>query len=112
VVDQQRLAEGLGGNDGDEVIQEEAGESTHDSDSDAMDKLSDSASLSFGSDTDFLSDTYVIVDPEVKRNGTVVLESLLHPAAIMNIMARLSWMRSLLSKRCSFRRSLGQGKVV
>jgi hypothetical protein len=54
-----------------------------------MDKSSDSASLSFSSDTDFLSDTYVIVDPEVKRNGTVVLESLLHPAVIMNIMAFL-----------------------
>jgi hypothetical protein len=65
VVDQQRPAEGPGGGDG--VVQEEAGESTHDSDSDAMDKSSDSASLSFGSDTDFLSDTYVIVDPEVKR---------------------------------------------
>jgi hypothetical protein len=47
------------------------------------------SSLSFGSDTDFLSDTYVIVDPEVERNGTVVLGSLLHPAAIMNIMAIL-----------------------
>jgi hypothetical protein len=86
VVYQQRPAEGPGGGDGDGVVQEEAGESTHDSDSDDMDKSSDSASLSFGSDTDFLSDTYVIVDPEVKRNGMVVLESLLHSAAIMNIM--------------------------
>jgi hypothetical protein len=89
VVDQQRPAEGPGGGDGDGVVQEEAGESMHDSDSDAMDKSSDSSSLSFDSDTDFLSDTYVIVDPEVKRNGRVVLESLLHPAAIMNIMAIL-----------------------
>jgi hypothetical protein len=36
-----------------------------------------------------LSDVYVIVDPEAERNGTVVLESLLRPAAIMNIMAIL-----------------------
>jgi hypothetical protein len=36
-----------------------------------------------------LSNTYVIVDPEVKRNGTVVLESLLRPATIVNIMAIL-----------------------
>jgi hypothetical protein len=89
VVDQQHTAGGPVGGDGDGVVQEEAGESTHDSDADAMDKSSDSASLSFGSDTDFLSDIYVIVDPEVERNGTVVLESLLHPAAIMNIMAIL-----------------------
>jgi hypothetical protein len=75
-----------GGGDGDEIIQEEAGESTHDSDSDTVDKSVDSASLSFGSDTDFLSDTYVIIDPEVKRNGTVVLESLLRPATIQDIM--------------------------
>jgi hypothetical protein len=70
VVDQQHPAGGPGGGDGYGVIQKEAGESTHDSDSDAdsdaMDKSSDSASLSFGSDTDFLSDTYVIVDPEIR----------------------------------------------
>jgi hypothetical protein len=94
VVDQQRPAESPVGGNGDGVVQEEAGESTHDSYSDAMDKSSDSASLSFGSDTDFLSDTYVIVDPEVKRNGTGVLESLLHPAAIMNIMAILDGERA------------------
>jgi hypothetical protein len=86
VVDQQRPAGGPVGGDGDEVVQEEAGESTHDSDAD---KSSDSASLSFGSDTDLLSDVYVIVDPEVERNGMVVLESLLRPAAIMNILAIL-----------------------
>jgi hypothetical protein len=42
VVDQQRPAGGPVGGDGDGVVQEEAGESTHDSDSDAMDKSSDS----------------------------------------------------------------------
>jgi hypothetical protein len=51
--------------------------------------LGDSASLSFGSDTDFLSDTYVIIDLEVKRNGTVVLGSFLGPAAIRDIMLML-----------------------
>jgi hypothetical protein len=86
VVDQQCQAGGPEGGNDDEVVQEKSGESTHDSDAD---KSSDSASLSFVSDTDFLSDVYVIVDPEVATNGTVVLESLLHPAAIKNIMAIL-----------------------
>jgi hypothetical protein len=39
-------------------------------------------SLSFGSDTDFLSDTYVILDAEVKRNGKIALTSLLRPRTI------------------------------
>jgi hypothetical protein len=89
VVDQQRPAQVPGGGHGDEIIQEEAGESTRDSDSDPIDKSGDSAALSFGSDTDFMSDTYVIIDPEVERNGTVVLESLLGPAAIQDIMSIL-----------------------
>jgi hypothetical protein len=38
--------------------------------------------LSFGSDTDYLSDTYVILDAEVKRNGSIALASLLRPGAI------------------------------
>jgi hypothetical protein len=39
-------------------------------------------SLSFGSDTDYLSDTYVILDAEVKRNGSIALGSLLRPGVI------------------------------
>jgi hypothetical protein len=37
-------------------------------------------SLSFGSDTEFMADMYTIVDAEVRENGSLVLESLLHPS--------------------------------
>jgi hypothetical protein len=37
------------------------------------------ASLSLGSDTEYLAKTYVIVDPEVERNGCLKVESLLEP---------------------------------
>jgi hypothetical protein len=33
------------------------------------------ASLSFGSDTEYLAETYVIVDPEVEQNGSLEMES-------------------------------------
>jgi hypothetical protein len=36
-------------------------------------------SLSFSSDTEDLAETYVIVDPEVERNGSLAMESLLRP---------------------------------
>jgi hypothetical protein len=39
-------------------------------------------SLSFGSDSNYLSDTYVILDAEASRNGSIALGSLLRPGAI------------------------------
>jgi hypothetical protein len=33
------------------------------------------ASLSFGSDTEYVTEMYVIVDPEVERNGSLEMES-------------------------------------
>jgi hypothetical protein len=37
------------------------------------------ASLSLGSDTEYLERTYVIADPKVERNGSLAMESLLEP---------------------------------
>jgi hypothetical protein len=37
------------------------------------------ASLRLGSDTEYLAKTYVIVDPEVERNGSLKIRSLLEP---------------------------------
>jgi hypothetical protein len=48
-----------------------------------------SASLSFGSDTDYLSDTYVIIDAEVKTNGLLETGSLLPPEIIQTIALAL-----------------------
>jgi hypothetical protein len=48
-----------------------------------------SASFSFGSDTDYLSDTYVIIDAEVKRNGSLETGSLLPPGIIQTITLAL-----------------------
>jgi hypothetical protein len=45
-----------------------------------------SASLSFGSDTDYLSDTYVIINAKVKRDGSLETGSLLPPGIIQTIM--------------------------
>jgi hypothetical protein len=47
-------------------------------------------SLSFGSDSEFMSDMYTIVDAEVRENGSLVLESLLHPGVIQDITATLA----------------------
>jgi hypothetical protein len=52
------------------------------SDSDKPSNSEGNHSLSFGSDTDYLSVTYVILDAEVKRNGSIALASLLRPGAI------------------------------
>jgi hypothetical protein len=46
-------------------------------------------SLSFGSDSEFMSDMYTIVDAEVRKNGSLVLESLLHPGLIQDVTATL-----------------------
>jgi hypothetical protein len=43
-------------------------------------------SLSFGSDTEYLARMYVIVDSEVKRNGSLALGSLLRQGAIEMVM--------------------------
>jgi hypothetical protein len=61
------------GDDDDELLSKDAS------------SLDGSRSLSFGSDTEFLSDTYVIVDPEVKRNGTFIPGSLLRPGVIQEV---------------------------
>jgi hypothetical protein len=47
-------------------------------------------SLSFGSDTEFMADMYTIVDAEVRENGLLVLESLLHPGIIQDVTATLA----------------------
>jgi hypothetical protein len=47
-------------------------------------------SLSFGSDSEFMSDMYTIVDAEVRKNGSLVLESLLRPGIIQDITATLA----------------------
>jgi hypothetical protein len=44
-----------------------------------------SSSLSYGSDTDYFSDLYVITDAEVKKNGLLVLASLLRPGIIQDV---------------------------
>jgi hypothetical protein len=46
--------------------------------------------LSFGSDTEFMADMYTIVDAEVRENGLLVLESLLHPGIIQDVTATLA----------------------
>jgi hypothetical protein len=70
-------------------------------------------SLSFGSDTDFLSDSYIIMDPEVKRNGTVVFGSLLRPGIIQNFSQTLD--EEVVEKTVFFpvftRYFLAKGKV-
>jgi hypothetical protein len=48
-----------------------------------------SASLSFGSDTEYLSDTYVIIDAKVKRNGSLATGSLLPLGIIQTITLAL-----------------------
>jgi hypothetical protein len=48
-----------------------------------------SVSLSFGSDTDYLSDTYVIINAEVKRNGSLETGSLLLPGIIQTVTLAL-----------------------
>jgi hypothetical protein len=47
------------------------------------------ASLSFGSDTEYLAETYFIADSEVKRNGSLALGSLLLPETIEMVMLEL-----------------------
>jgi hypothetical protein len=47
-------------------------------------------SLIFGPDSEFMSDMYTIVDAEVKKNGSLVLESLLRPGKIQDIKATLA----------------------
>jgi hypothetical protein len=47
------------------------------------------ASLSFGSDTEYLAETYVIVDSEVKQNGSLEMGSLLRPGIIRAVMSAL-----------------------
>jgi hypothetical protein len=46
--------------------------------------------LSFGSDTEFMADMYTIVDAEVRENGSLVSESLLHPGIIQDVTATLA----------------------
>jgi hypothetical protein len=44
-----------------------------------------SSLLSYGSDTDYFSDLYVIMDAKVKKNGLLVLASLLRPGIIQDV---------------------------
>jgi hypothetical protein len=44
-----------------------------------------SSLLSYGSDTDYLSDLYVITDADVKKNGLLVLPSVLRPGNIQDV---------------------------
>jgi hypothetical protein len=75
---------------------------------------SNSSSLRFGSDTDFLLDMYAIIDSEVKRDGSVVLGSLLCLGAIQQVTQLLEaepqerrvmfpvFMRYFLARRRAF----------
>jgi hypothetical protein len=47
------------------------------------------ASLSFGSDTEYLSETYVVVDSELKINGSIGMGSLLRPGSIKAVTSAL-----------------------
>jgi hypothetical protein len=47
------------------------------------------ASLSFGSDTEYLADTYVIIDSEMKRNGSLAIGSLLQQGIIKVVTSAL-----------------------
>jgi hypothetical protein len=47
------------------------------------------ASLSFGSDTEYLAETYVIVDSEVELNGSLTMGSLLRPGMIKAVTSAL-----------------------
>jgi hypothetical protein len=46
-------------------------------------------SLSFGSDTEYLAERYVIVDPEVKQNGLLEIKDLLQPEIIGAVTSKL-----------------------
>jgi hypothetical protein len=73
-----------GGEKGEEAVDNRSRRSSNSSSSPTS-----MASLSLGSDTDFLSDSYVIMDPEAKRNGTVVFASLVSPGMIQNLTQTL-----------------------
>jgi hypothetical protein len=47
------------------------------------------ASLSFGSDTEYLSETYVVINSEVKINGSLAMGSLLSPGIIEAVTSAL-----------------------
>jgi hypothetical protein len=47
-------------------------------------------SLSFGLDSEFMSDMYTIFDADVRKNRSLVLESLLHPGIIQDVTATLA----------------------
>jgi hypothetical protein len=53
-------------------------------------------SLSFGSDTKYLSETYVIIDAEVKRQGSLTMGSLQQQEIITAIMLSLDEQAPLL----------------
>jgi hypothetical protein len=71
--------------DPDPDVAEAAGARKDDmSESSSSDK---SSSLSFVSGTEYLSDLYVIIDAQVKKNGLLVLATLLRPGNIQDIRA-------------------------
>jgi hypothetical protein len=47
------------------------------------------ASLSFGSDTEYKAETYVIIDSEVEHNGSLAMGSLLRPRIIKAVKSAL-----------------------
>jgi hypothetical protein len=47
------------------------------------------AYLSFGSDTEYLAEMYVIVNSEVKQNGSLAMGSLLRPGIIEEVKSAL-----------------------
>jgi hypothetical protein len=47
------------------------------------------ASLSLGSDTEYLAKTYVIVDPEEEQNGSLTMGSILEPEITKAVMSVL-----------------------
>jgi hypothetical protein len=51
-----------------------------------FDNKSNLVSLSLGSDTEYLAKTYIIVDSEVKQNGSLALGSVLRQGAIEMVM--------------------------
>jgi hypothetical protein len=88
-----------------DTVPEDRGEDDEKSLSKDASNLDGSCSLSFRSDTKFMSDTYVIVDPEVKRNGTFVPGSLLRPGVIQEVLLILE--EDPVERTFVFRYSLG-----
>jgi hypothetical protein len=63
------------------------------------------ASCSFGSDTEYLAETYVLINSEVDQNGSLQQRVFCNQELLRRL--RRHWMNSLWNVRCSFRSLLG-----